>query len=56
LPNQAFHIHIAEQLKEVEDAQRNLKQQPVEWLFSNIEVDQHFHLVHATILQQKKWK
>jgi formimidoylglutamate deiminase len=54
LPNQAFHIHIAEQLKEVEDAQRNLKQRPVEWLFSNIEVDQHFHLVHATHITAKE--
>lgn len=54
LLNQAFHIHIAEQLKEVEDAQRNLRQRPVEWLFSNIEVDQHFHLVHATHITAKE--
>jgi formimidoylglutamate deiminase len=45
-----FHIHIAEQLKEIEDAQAYLKKRPVEWLLDNANVDDHYHLVHATHL------
>jgi len=44
------HIHIAEQLKEVEDAKVYLKARPVEWLLANCEVNENFHLVHATHL------
>ncbi len=48
--NGPFHIHIAEQLKEVEDSKTFLKRRPVEWLLENTEVDHNFHLVHATHL------
>jgi formimidoylglutamate deiminase len=45
-----FHIHIAEQLKEIEDCTSYLSRRPVEWLLENIEVTDRFHLVHATHL------
>ena len=45
-----FHIHIAEQLKEVEDCTAYLSRRPVEWLLENINVTDRFHLVHATHL------
>ncbi len=45
-----FHIHIAEQLKEVENSKNFLNRRPVEWLLENVEVDGNFHLVHATHL------
>lgn len=45
-----FHIHIAEQLKEIEDALDFLGQRPVEWLSDNVELNERFHLVHATHL------
>lgn len=45
-----FHIHISEQKKEVLDAQEFLKKRPVEWLLENTEVNENFHLVHATHL------
>lgn len=45
-----FHIHVAEQLKEIEDSIAFLKKRPVEWLLDNIELTNRFHLVHATHL------
>ncbi|MBL6447421.1 formimidoylglutamate deiminase [Fulvivirga sp. 29W222] len=45
-----FHIHISEQLKEIEDAKEYLKMRPVEWLLNNTDVNENFHLVHATHL------
>ncbi len=48
--NIPFHIHVSEQLKEVEDALRYLGKRPIEWLLDNIELNERFHLVHATHL------
>lgn len=48
--NVPFHIHISEQLKEVEDAVAYLGKRPVEWMLDNINMDNRFHLVHATHL------
>ncbi|KAJ5605667.1 n-ethylammeline chlorohydrolase [Penicillium lagena] len=47
-----FHIHISEQLKEVEDSQAFLGKRPVEWMLENINLNERFHLVHATHLTQ----
>lgn len=48
--NVPFHIHAAEQSKEVEDSLAVLGKRPVEWLLENIELNERFHLVHATHL------
>lgn len=48
--NLPFHIHISEQLKEVEDCISFTGKRPVEWLLENISVTERFHLVHATHL------
>lgn len=45
-----FHIHIAEQLKEIEDSIRYLNSRPVEWLANNVHLNDRYHLVHATHL------
>jgi formimidoylglutamate deiminase len=45
-----FHIHAAEQLKEVNDSLTFLKQRPVEWLLNNLDVNERFHLIHCTHL------
>ena len=45
-----FHIHISEQLKEVEECLAFYGKRPVEWLLDNVNVDENFHLVHATHL------
>lgn len=49
-----FHIHVSEQLKEVEDSLKYLGKRPVEWLLDNIELNERFHLVHATHLTDKE--
>ncbi|WP_420382773.1 formimidoylglutamate deiminase [Novosphingobium sp.] len=43
-----IHIHIAEQVREVEDCLAWSGARPVEWLFSNAPVDHRWCLVHAT--------
>ena len=45
-----FHIHAAEQLKEVNECVSYLNQRPVEWLLENVSVDQRFHIIHCTHL------
>lgn len=42
------HIHIAEQVKEVEDCLAWSARRPVEWLMENAAVDARWCLVHAT--------
>ncbi|WP_404476849.1 formimidoylglutamate deiminase [Novosphingobium sp. BL-52-GroH] len=42
------HIHIAEQVREVEDCVAWSGRRPVEWLLDNAEVDGRWCLVHAT--------
>lgn len=43
-----FHIHISEQLREVEDCKKFLGRRPVQWLLENIDLSDRFNLVHAT--------
>jgi formimidoylglutamate deiminase len=43
-----FHIHAAEQLKEVEECIDYLGQRPVEWLLNNLPLQERFNLVHCT--------
>lgn len=45
-----FHIHVSEQLKEIDDCLAFYGQRPVEWLLNNAPVNAHYHLVHATHL------
>ncbi|MFT6733451.1 MAG: formimidoylglutamate deiminase [Polaribacter sp.] len=49
-----IHIHIAEQLKEVEDCLSFYKARPVEWLINKYQLDEHWCLVHATHLTEKE--
>ena len=43
-----IHIHIAEQVREVEDCLAWSGKRPVEWLLDTMEVDHNWCLVHAT--------
>lgn len=45
-----FHIHVSEQLKEIEDSLAYLGKRPVEWLLDNVDLNARYHLVHATHL------
>jgi formimidoylglutamate deiminase len=50
------HIHIAEQLHEVEDCIRWSGARPVRWLLDNIAVDARWCLVHATHVDESELK
>ncbi|TKR33910.1 formimidoylglutamate deiminase [Luteimonas gilva] len=51
LPEEArVHIHIAEQIGEVQDCAAIRGARPVEWLLANAPVDRRWTLVHATHL------
>ncbi|NNF16893.1 MAG: formimidoylglutamate deiminase [Gammaproteobacteria bacterium] len=43
-----FHIHIAEQQLEVQEAVQHLQQRPVEYLLDHVALNAHSCLVHAT--------
>lgn len=47
-PEAPIHIHIAEQVLEVEDCIAWSGARPVEWLFDNMAVDRRWCLIHAT--------
>lgn len=49
-----FHIHISEQLKEVEDSLAYLGKRPVEWFLEHVNANERFHLVHATHLTEQE--
>lgn len=49
-----IHIHIAEQMKEVNDCLEFYGQRPVEWLLDNLDVNQRWCLVHATHMTQQE--
>ncbi len=49
-----FHIHVSEQLKEIEDSIAYLGKRPVEWLLDNVALNERSHLVHATHLTDEE--
>ena len=53
-PTCPVHIHIAEQVKEVEDCERALGRRPVAWLLDEMPVDERWCLVHATHLDARE--
>jgi len=51
-----FHLHVAEQKKEVTDCLAHCKERPVQWLLNHLPVDGRFNLVHATHLDDEEVK
>lgn len=49
-----IHIHIAEQVKEVEDCVAWSGARPVDWLLDHAEVDRRWVLVHATHMTDRE--
>jgi len=47
-PRAPVHIHVAEQMAEVEEVEARLGARPVQWLLANAGVDARWCLVHAT--------
>lgn len=54
--NIPFHIHVSEQLKEIDDSLKYLGKRPVEWMLDNVNMSNRFHLVHATHLTDAETK
>lgn len=53
-PDWPFHIHAAEQEKEVADCTSFYGKRPVEWLLQNLPLNDRFHLVHCTHLSDEE--
>lgn len=51
-----FHIHVSEQLKEVEDCLAFHNKRPVQWLLDETNLNSNCHLVHATHLDANEIK
>lgn len=54
--NIPFHLHVSEQRKEVEDCLAHCKKRPMQWLLENLPVNERFHLVHSTHLDDDELK
>lgn len=48
LTHSVIHIHIAEQVAEIEQILAAFKARPVEWLMDNFDLSDHWCLIHAT--------
>ncbi len=51
-----FHLHVAEQKKEVNDCLSFCGKRPMQWLLENLKVDERFNLVHSTHLDDDELK
>ncbi len=51
-PDAPLHMHLAEQLAEVEEVKSHLGARPVEWLLEHVPVDQRWCLIHCTQMQR----
>ena len=54
--NLPFHLHVSEQKKEVNDCLAHCGKRPMQWLLENLPVDDRFHLVHSTHLNDDELK
>lgn len=49
-----FHIHVAEQKKEVADCLAFCGKRPMQWMLDHLPVSERFHLVHSTHLDDEE--
>lgn len=49
-----FHLHAAEQLKEVDDCLAYLNKRPIEWLLENLPLNDRFNIVHCTHMNDRE--
>ena len=54
LPSGPIHIHVAEQMREVEDCIAWSGQRPVRWLLDHAPVDDRWCLIHATHMDRSE--
>lgn len=48
LPEGPIHMHLAEQIPEVEEVKSHLGKRPVEWVLDNLDVNQRWCMIHCT--------
>ena len=53
-PTQPLHMHIAEQVAEIEEIIAHWGKRPVEWLLEHHEVDERWCLIHSTHLTEEE--
>lgn len=51
-----FHIHVAEQKKEVADCIAYTGKRPMQWMLTNFDMNDRFNLVHSTHLDDSELK
>lgn len=51
-----FHVHVAEQKKEIADCLAHCAKRPMQWMLENLPVNERFHLVHSTHLDDAEVK
>lgn len=51
-----FHVHVAEQKNEIRDCLAFCGKRPMQWVLENLPVNQRFHLVHSTHLDDEELK
>ena len=49
-----IHIHVAEQVKEVEEIEEAYKLKPVEWLLENQDINEKWCLIHCTQMTENE--
>ena len=54
LSKSPFHIHVAEQEKEVDEILSFYGERPVQWLLNNMELDENWCLIHCTQMSKKE--
>lgn len=55
-PGAPVHIHVAEQLREVEASLKYSGKRPVEWMLDHLPIDARWCLIHATHVTEAEWK
>jgi len=55
-PNGPIHMHLAEQVGEVEEVKAYLHARPTQWLLDNHDVDQRWCLIHCTQMNAEETK
>jgi len=54
MPSAPLHMHVAEQVAEVDEVRAHLGMRPVEWLMRNFDVDNRWCLIHCTQLEAQE--
>lgn len=55
-PEGPIHMHLAEQMREVEEVRAILGARPVEWVLANLAIDARWNMVHCTQMRPEETK